>query len=31
VWQTVDGDQYDSGTLAAKCMALLEEQIRAGS
>lgn len=30
VWQATDGSQYDTTSLAAKCLALLEEQIGAG-
>ncbi len=29
VWQATDGTQYDTASLAAKCLALLEEQISA--
>jgi hypothetical protein len=28
LWETADGTRYDTGTLAAKCIELLEEQIR---
>jgi len=28
-WQATDGSQYDTGSLAAKCLSLLEEQINA--
>ncbi len=31
VWRATDGTQYDSAALAAKCLALLEEQIGNGS
>lgn len=31
LWQATDGAQYDTASLAAKCLALLEEQINAGS
>jgi hypothetical protein len=31
VWQATDGTQYDTASLAAKCLALLEEQIGARS
>lgn len=31
VWQAIDGTQYDTASLAAKCLALLEEQIGARS
>lgn len=27
-WQATDGSQYDTSALAAKCLALLEEQVR---
>jgi hypothetical protein len=29
VWQAADGSRYDTAALAAKCLALLEEQIAA--
>ncbi len=29
VWQATDGTQYDTASLAAKCLALLEEQLSA--
>ena len=29
LWQATDGTQYDTASLAAKCLALLEEQIGA--
>lgn len=29
LWQATDGAQYDTASLAAKCLALLEEQINA--
>lgn len=31
VWQSTDGTQYDTATLTAKCLALLEDQIGAPS
>jgi hypothetical protein len=30
VWQATDGTRYDTASLAAKCLALLQEQIGAG-
>jgi hypothetical protein len=30
LWQSTDGTRYDTASLAAKCLALLEEQIDAG-
>lgn len=30
-WQATDGTQYDTAALAAKCLALLEEQVRLNS
>jgi hypothetical protein len=30
IWQATDGTRYDTASLAAKCLALLEEQIGAG-
>jgi len=29
-WQATDGTRYDTASLAAKCLALLEAQVRAG-
>jgi hypothetical protein len=31
LWRATDGTQYDTAALTAKCLALLEEQIGAGS
>ena len=31
LWQAADGSQYDTASLAAKCLALLQEQVAAGS
>jgi hypothetical protein len=31
LWQTIDGTQYDTASLAAKCLALLDEQLGARS
>ena len=30
LWEATDGSRYDTASLAAKCLALLETQIAAG-